>query len=38
MFIDKYLWTTTCTIVTPLNFYDFKDDIYAILKSFKILK
>ncbi len=38
MFIDKYLWTTTCSISLPLNYYDFKDDIYAIVKSFKILK
>ena len=38
MFIDKYLWTITCSISPPLNFYDFKDDIYAIVKSFKILK
>jgi len=38
MCIDKFLWTTTCAICPPLNFYDFKDDIYAIVKSFKILK
>lgn len=38
MFIDKYLWTTTCSISPPLNYYDFKDDIYAIVKSFKTLK
>ena len=38
MFIDKFLWITTCSISPPLNFYDFKDDIYAIVKSFKILK
>jgi len=38
MFIDKFLWMTTCSISPPLNFYDFKDDIYAIVKSFKILK
>jgi len=38
MFIDKYLWTITCSISSPLNYYDFKDDIYAIVKSFKTLK
>jgi len=38
MCIDNFLWITTCTISPPLNFYDFKDDIYAIVKSFKILK
>lgn len=38
MFIDKYLWITTCSIGPPLNYYDFKDDIYAIVKSLKILK
>jgi len=38
MFIDKYLWTTTCSIGPPLDFYDFKDDIYAMVKSLKILK
>jgi len=38
MFIDKYLWTTTCGILSPLNFYDFKNDLYTILKSFKTLK
>ncbi len=38
MCIDKFLWTTTCGIIPPLNFYDFKNDFYAILKSFKILK
>jgi len=38
MFIDKYLWTTTCSISSPLNYYDFKDDIYAIVKSFKTFK
>jgi len=38
MCIDKFLWTTTCAIVSPLNFYDFKDDLYAIVKSFQVLK
>lgn len=38
MCIDKFLWTTTCCIIPPLNFYDFKNDFYAILKSFKIVK
>jgi len=38
MYIDKFLWTTTCCVIPPLNFYDFKNDFYAILKSFKILK
>jgi len=37
MCIDKFLWTTTCCTIPPLNFYDFKNDFYAILKSFKIL-
>jgi hypothetical protein len=38
MVIDKFGWGITCTICPPLNFYDFKDDLYAIVKSFKILK
>ena len=38
MCIDQFVWMTTCGVGPPLNFYDFKDDIYAILKSFKILK
>jgi len=38
MHADKFLWATMCTIIPPLNFYDFKNDLYAILKSFKILK
>ena len=38
MCIDKFLWTITCTIAPPLNFYDFKDDLYAIVKSFQILR
>jgi hypothetical protein len=37
-FIDKFGWAITCTICPPLNFFDFKDDFYAIVKSFKILK
>ena len=37
MCIDNFLWYTTCTI-DPLSYYDFKDDIYTILKSLKILK
>jgi hypothetical protein len=37
MYIGNFLWTTTCTI-DPLSYYDFKDDIYIILKSFKRLK
>jgi hypothetical protein len=36
--IDKFGWVITCAICPPLNFFDFKDDLYAILKSFKILK
>lgn len=36
--IDKFGWAITCTVCPPLNFYDFKDDFYAIVKSFKILK
>ena len=38
IYIDKFLWTITCGVGLPLNFNDFKDDIYAIVKSFKILK
>ena len=38
MSTDKFVWAITCTICPPLNFYDFKDDLYAIVKSFKILK
>jgi len=38
MCIDKFWWAITCTVCPPLNFYDFKDDLYAIVKSFKILK
>ncbi len=38
MRIDQFVWMTTCGVGPPLNFYDFKDDIYAIVKSFKILK
>jgi hypothetical protein len=38
MCIDKFLWTTTCAICPPLNFYDFKNDLYAIVKSFQVLK
>lgn len=38
MCIDKFGWAITCTVCPPLNFYDFKDDLYAIVKSFKILK
>ena len=38
MVIDKFGWAITCTISPPLNFFDFKDDLYAIVKSFKILK
>jgi hypothetical protein len=37
MCIDKFLWTTMCTIVPPLNFNDFKNDLYAIVKSFQVL-
>jgi len=36
--IDKFGWAITCGTCPPLNFYDFKDDLYAIVKSFKILK
>jgi len=36
--IDRFGWAITCTVCPPLNFYDFKDDLYAIVKSFKILK
>lgn len=36
--IDKFGWAITCTICPPLNFFDFKDDLYAIVKSFKILR
>jgi len=36
--IDKFVWGITCGTGPPLNFYDFKDDLYAIVKSFKILK
>ena len=35
---DKFVWAITCTVCPPLNFYDFKDDLYAIVKNFKILK
>lgn len=35
--IDKFAWVIGCGILPPLNFNDFKDDIYAIVKSFKIL-
>ena len=38
IYIDKFLWTITCGVGLPLNFYDFKNDLYAIVKSFKILK
>jgi len=38
MCIDQFVWMTTCGVGPPLNFYDFKNDLYAILKSFKILK
>jgi len=38
MCIDKFLWTVTCAILPPLTFYDFKDDLYAIVKSFQILQ
>ncbi len=38
MVVDKFGWGITCTISPPLNFFDFKDDLYAIVKSFKILK
>jgi len=36
--IDKFGWAITCGTCPPLNFYDFKDDLYAIVKSFKKLK
>ena len=38
IYIDKFLWTITCSVGLPLNFYDFKNDLYAMVKSFKILK
>ena len=37
MCIDKFGWVITCSVCPPLNFYDFKDDLYAIAKSFQIL-
>ena len=36
--IDKFGWAITCTVCPPLNFYDFKVDLYAIVKSFQILQ
>ncbi len=38
MFIDKYLWTITCGVSPPLKFIDFKNDLYTIVKSFRVLK
>ena len=35
---ERFAWIITCTVFSPLNFYDFKDDIYTIVKSFQILK
>lgn len=35
---ERFFWIITCVTCSPLNFNDFKDDIYAIVKSFKILK
>lgn len=35
---DRFVWMVACSVVPPINFYDFKDDLYAILKSFQILK
>jgi len=35
---DKFVWAITCTVCPPLNFYDFKVDLYAIVKSFQILQ
>jgi len=36
--VDKFVWAITCTVCPPLNFYDFKDDLYTIVKSFQILQ
>jgi len=36
--VDKFVWAITCTVCPPLNFYDFKVDLYAIVKSFQILQ
>ena len=38
MLADRFVWMVSCGVVPPLNFYDFKDDLYAIVKSFQILK
>ena len=35
---ERFIWIRTCVVIQPLNFNDFKDDIYAMVKSFKILK
>jgi len=35
---ERFVWIITCSIGPPLNFFDFKDDLYAIVKSFQILK
>lgn len=34
---ERFFWIITCSVGPPLNFYDFKDDLYAIVKSFQIL-
>jgi len=35
---DRFAWMVSCSVVPPINYYDFKDDLYAIVKSFQILK
>ena len=35
---ERFFWIITCVVIQPLNFNEFKDDIYAMVKSFKILK
>jgi hypothetical protein len=35
---DKFVWMVGCSVVPPINFYDFKDDLYAVVKSFQILQ
>ena len=35
---DRFVWMVACSVVPPINFYDFKDDFYAIVKNFQILQ
>jgi len=38
MLTDRFVWMVSCSVVPPIIFYDFKEDFYAIVKSFQILK